>query len=65
MECVEHGDLFRFHEEPNVLCPVGRNIHSVLDDKLIQMHKALEKEMSAITLADLLEEIKELIKIEE
>ena len=28
------GDLFHFHENPNPACPVGRNIHAVLDVKL-------------------------------
>ena len=28
VECVEDGRLFHFHENPNPLCPVGKNIHS-------------------------------------
>lgn len=34
VECVEGGELFHFHENPNPDCPIGRNIHHVLDDKL-------------------------------
>ena len=34
IEPVENGDLFHFHEAPNPKCPVGRNIHALLDDKL-------------------------------
>ena len=37
VECVDHGDLFHFHENPNEHCPVGRNIHHILDDKLCQV----------------------------
>ena len=37
VECVDHGDLFHFHENPNEHCPVGRNIHHILDDKLRQV----------------------------
>ena len=31
VECVEEGELFHFHENPNPLCPVGKNIHAILD----------------------------------
>ncbi|MBD5471894.1 MAG: Rrf2 family transcriptional regulator [Lachnospiraceae bacterium] len=52
VECVENGELFHFHENPSMNCPVGRNIHHILDDKLIQVQNALEKELASITLAD-------------
>lgn len=52
VECVENGELFHFHENPSTNCPVGRNIHHILDDKLLQVQNALEKELSTITLAD-------------
>lgn len=53
VECVENGELFHFHENPSTNCPVGRNIHHILDDKLIQIQNALERELAAITLADI------------
>lgn len=53
VECVENGDLFHFHENPNTNCPVGRNIHYILDDKLHQVQDAMEKELASITLEDL------------
>ena len=40
VECVDHGDLFHFHENPNGHCPVGRNIHRILDGKLRQVQDA-------------------------
>ena len=52
VECVENGELFHFHENPSINCPVGRNIHHILDGKLLQVQNALEKELAAITLAD-------------
>ena len=52
VECVEENQLFHFHENPNVNCPVGRNIHNVLDDKLKRVQDAMERELQAITLAD-------------
>lgn len=52
VECTPDEELFHFHENPNSLCPVGRNIHHVLDDKLARVQSAMEKELAAITLAD-------------
>lgn len=56
VECVENGELFHFHENPNNECPVGRNIHNVLDSRLEQVQKALEKELEKITLADIMKD---------
>lgn len=53
VECVENGELFHFHENPSTNCPVGRNIHYILDDKLYRVQSALEKELASITLADI------------
>ncbi len=53
VECVEKGELFHFHENPNTSCPVGRNIHHILDDKLFRVQAAMEKELASITLEDL------------
>ena len=39
---TEEG-LFHFHEQPNPDCPVGRNIHNVLDQRLIDAQRAIEK----------------------
>ncbi len=52
VECVENGELFHFHENPSTNCPVGKNIHRILDDKLLRVQNALEKELASITLAD-------------
>ena len=52
VECTPEEELFHFHENPNPLCPVGRNIHHVLDDKLERVQATMEKELAAITLAD-------------
>lgn len=50
--CVEENTLFHFHENPNLNCPVGKNVHNILDDKLIRVQKAMERELESITLAD-------------
>lgn len=51
VECTPDQELFHFHENPNQNCPVGRNIHHVLDDKLQQVEKAMEQKLAEITLA--------------
>lgn len=61
VECIENGELFHFHENPNADCPVGRNIHVVLDDKLIRVQKAMEAELSSITLDDVMQDTRKLI----
>ncbi len=53
IEPVENGDLFRFHENPNPECPVGRNIHALLDQKLQSIQGAMEDEMKRYTIDDL------------
>lgn len=58
VECIEDGELFHFHENPNLKCPVGRNIHNVLDSKLLQVQNALENELRKITLADVIKDTK-------
>ena len=56
VECIEENTLFHFHENPNQKCPVGRNIHNVLDGKLIQIQDALENELGKITLEDVMKD---------
>lgn len=54
VECIEENTLFHFHENPNPACPVGKNIHNILDDKLIRVQNAMEMELKSITLADVM-----------
>ena len=61
IEPLEGGDLFRFHEAPNPQCPVGRNIHALLDDKLADIQEAMESEMKKYTLQDLREGMQDLL----
>lgn len=57
VECVENGQLFHFHENPNPACPIGNNIHSVLDNKLLQIQHSMENEMKKITIADIINDM--------
>ncbi|WP_295740372.1 Rrf2 family transcriptional regulator [uncultured Oscillibacter sp.] len=54
VECVDDGELFHFHENPNQRCPVGRNIHAVLDVRLEKIQGAMENEMKSVTIQDIL-----------
>lgn len=63
-EAVEkEEDLFHFHEHPNPQCPVGKNMHAILDQRLISIQNAMRKEMRAITLQDLINDMKRCIQI--
>ena len=58
---VENGELFHFHESPNPECPVGGNIHALLDEKLRAVQNAMENELRKYTLLDLRGGITELL----
>ena len=61
----EEEGLFHFHEQPNPDCPVGRNIHNVLDRHLVDAQRAMEKSLRSTTLADIVEDTKQAIINEE
>lgn len=65
VDCVENDVLFHFHENPNPACPVGRNIHNILDDKLYQVQQAMERELDSITMADMKRDLEKCLGQEE
>lgn len=58
VDCIGKNELFHFHEAPSSNCPVGRNIHNILDSKLEQVQSALENKLGQITLADVMKDTK-------
>lgn len=52
VDCVNDEGLFHFHENPNMDCPVGRNIHKALDEELFNIQSAMENQMKSITIAE-------------
>lgn len=62
VECIGKGELFHFHENPSIQCPVGKNIHLILDDKLMQIQNAMEKELASITLEDVQKDTQNYLK---
>ena len=58
VDCIEENGLFHFHENPNVNCPVGRNIHKAMDKRLSSIQASMENEMKNITVGDVYSDIK-------
>ena len=53
--------LFHFHENPNQRCPVGKNIHALLDVRLEEIQKAMEREMRSVSIKDIMEDAEKLM----
>jgi Rrf2 family protein len=49
----EDRDVIPLHPTPNLLCPVGRNIHGVLESRIKGAEQALQEELARTTIADL------------
>ena len=60
---AEEG-LFHFHEQPNPDCPVGRNIHRVLGQHLVDAQRAMEEMLKETTLADIVEDTRQAVSDE-
>lgn len=58
VDCVDDEGLFHFHENPNIKCPVGRNIHLAMDEKLQRVQDTMENELRHITIADVAADVK-------
>ncbi|WP_206514577.1 Rrf2 family transcriptional regulator [Brevibacillus marinus] len=55
---TEENQLFRIHENPNIRCPVGRNIEQVLQAELRDAQSAMEQRLAQTTLAQLIDKFK-------
>ncbi|MFQ6793050.1 Rrf2 family transcriptional regulator [Thomasclavelia sp.] len=64
VESIDNEQLFHFHENPNTNCPVGKNIHNILDDKLERVQKAMEQELASITLQEVIDDTRYYVKKE-
>ncbi len=56
--------LFNFHDSPNPLCPVGRNIHQALDGKLQEIQDQFEEELRRHNLAEVVGDLENAIRKE-
>lgn len=50
-------DLFRFHENPNPACPVGRNIRHALDSQLEEIQSDFEADLAMHTVQEVYDSI--------
>lgn len=53
----DHPQLFGFHENPNPDCPVGANIHELLDSRMDAATLAFERSLAGTTLQDLVNDL--------
>ena len=58
VDCVDDEGLFHFHENPNINCPVGKNIHIAMDAKLHRVQSIMENELNRITMADVVADVR-------
>ncbi|MFD1957293.1 Rrf2 family transcriptional regulator [Paenibacillus thailandensis] len=54
VRATEEEGLFRIHENPNIACPVGRNIEQVLQEELNEAQSAMEQRLARSSIAQLL-----------
>ncbi|MCB1058194.1 MAG: Rrf2 family transcriptional regulator [Acidobacteria bacterium] len=50
-------DILPIHPSPNPRCPIGRNIQTLLEERIGAAERALEAELGRTTIADLTETI--------
>ncbi|WP_410514887.1 Rrf2 family transcriptional regulator [Paenibacillus sp. BR2-3] len=53
VDVIEDNQLFRVHADPNMQCPVGRNIELVLQSELNEAQSAMEHRLAQTTLSQL------------
>lgn len=54
----KNEDIFDFHKNSNVLCPVGKNIHLV-NNHFLNAQKEMENSLNTITLKSVIDEVGE------
>ncbi|WP_170240548.1 Rrf2 family transcriptional regulator [Streptococcus hyovaginalis] len=60
---IDKKGLFNFHENPHPDCIVGGgNIHAAVDDKLVQVQTAMEKELKTMYMSDVLVDLEKAIE---
>lgn len=59
VEADEGNALFGFHGHPNLDCPVGKSIHTILDPKIGDAQDALRESLRETTLDELLSDLNE------
>lgn len=60
VECADEN-FFGFHQNPNPKCPVGANIHNVLDKELYEIQAVFENRLRQTTLKNIIDDMENLI----
>ena len=55
VETSGQGELFNFHEKPNPNCPVGKSLHRIFDESLLEVQKKFEEELKEYSVAEVYE----------
>ena len=58
VDTANKDGIFSFHKKPNKNCPIGQNIHKILDDKLKKVEEAFDNELRKTTLLELVKNTK-------
>lgn len=58
LNCANEDGFFHFHSHPNENCPVGRNVHYALDERLGNLQRKMEEEMKSIKLSDVAADVR-------
>ena len=61
VDCIDQ-QLFNFHTNPNISCPVGKNIHEVLDGHFNKIQYAFESMLKDIKISTLTNELNDILK---
>ncbi len=63
LDCINDDmGLFHFHTNPNIKCPIGKNIHKAMAGKLLKIQTSMETEMKKITVSNVIKDIIKEIK---
>ena len=61
----EDREVIPLHAAPNPRCPVGRNIHAVLEGRIEAAEQALQAELDRTTIADLAGDVRRRVRRQE
>lgn len=49
---MDTGGLFQVHQNPNINCPIGANIQSVIEVTLFNAQESMENVLKNVTMLD-------------
>ncbi|MBU3215033.1 Rrf2 family transcriptional regulator [Clostridium estertheticum] len=52
VDVVDTGGLFQVHQNPNINCPIGANIQSVIEVTLFNAQESMENVLKNVTMLD-------------